>query len=129
MLVIGAHKLEGEIKKLPKPFLIMQRQRKRKRPAGSGEPVTPGGGDSSSKRRASGSGLQTPMSGGRATPTPNSVDSSSNSSSTGLVSPSLRQAEEEQDGGSTEYIVVGIVRQKLLFQNRPKPIVSKHLIR
>lgn len=125
MLVIGAHKLEGEIKKLPKPFLIMQKQRRRERPAGSGEPVTPGGGYSSSKRRVSGSGLQTPMSNGRATPTPNSVDSCS----TGLVSPSPRQEEEEQDGGNTEFIVVGIVHQKLLFQNRPKPIVSKHLIR
>jgi hypothetical protein len=68
VLVIGAHKLEGEIRKLPKPFLIMQKQRKRKRPA-EGEPVTPGGGGSSSSNNkrmaAAASGAQTPLSGGR----------------------------------------------------------------
>lgn len=140
MLVIGAHKLEGEIRALPKPFLIMQKQRpatnKRKRPASGGsgnEPVTPGGGEGSGSSKRLTSGLQTPLSGGRAaTPTPSSVDSSDTN---GLASPSPRahgqQEEEEQDGasGGTEYMVVGIVRQKLLFQNRPKPVVSKHLLR
>jgi len=61
-----------------------------------------------------------------ATPTPDSVDRSS----AGLASPSPGGQGHEQDGGvGTEYAVVGIVRQKLLFQNRPKPIVSKHLIK
>ncbi len=64
MLVIGAHKLEGEIKKLPKPFLIMQKQRKRKRAASvSNDPVTPGGNGDGGKRAALGE--ETPMSGGR----------------------------------------------------------------
>lgn len=63
-----------------------------------------------------------------ATPTPSSVDSSS------LASPSPaakqgHQNEEQDDGSGTEYAVVGVVRHKLLFQNRPKPIVSRGLIR
>jgi hypothetical protein len=37
----------------------------------------------------------------------------------------------EEDGQKecdTEYEVVGMVRQKLLFKERPKPIVSRHLL-
>jgi len=33
-----------------------------------------------------------------------------------------------EEEGDIEYEVVGMVRQKLLFKERPKPIVSRHLL-
>lgn len=36
--------------------------------------------------------------------------------------------EDGEEEGNTEYEVVGVVRQKLLFKERPKPIVSRHLL-
>jgi hypothetical protein len=43
-----------------------------------------------------------------------------------LTGPSRDEGGEEE--GDTEYEVVGMVRQKLLFKERPKPIVSRHLL-
>ena len=41
-------------------------------------------------------------------------------------SPAPMSAPPQED---TEYEVVGVVRQKLLFKERPKPIVSRYLLR
>lgn len=40
----------------------------------------------------------------------------------------LTGSPREEEEGDTEYEVVGMVRQKLLFKERPKPIVSRHLL-
>jgi hypothetical protein len=41
----------------------------------------------------------------------------------------LRSPRPGQAGpASSEYHVVGIIRTKMLFQQRPKPVVSKHLL-
>jgi hypothetical protein len=45
-----------------------------------------------------------------------------------LVPAGEGEGEGSNKACSTEYQVLGVVRQKLLFHQRPKPIVSRHLL-
>ncbi|TFJ82187.1 hypothetical protein NSK_006516 [Nannochloropsis salina CCMP1776] len=85
--------------------------RKRKLPRAG---VTP------EKRRTSGASQQT-----AADTTPSERSSAGSPEGLGDKGQLIRDDETEED---TAYDVVGVVRQKLLFKERPKPLVSRHLV-
>lgn len=105
VLLIGANKLEGSTVKLAKPFLIMDKRRR----AGATE-------DAMDVEGTHGRSGVLAVSGRRASCVPCCL----------VAGGSLESAAKEEE--ETEYQVVGMIKQKLVFNQRPKPIVSKRFL-
>ncbi|XP_065189261.1 chromosome transmission fidelity protein 8 homolog [Sycon ciliatum] len=103
LLVIGHHLLSGKVVKLERPYAIMDKIVKRT--GADGEEVTMVDEDSPS------AAASTSLTEGGA------GDLDDQSSSTGSSAPAT----------STEYVISAVIRKKVIFKIRPKPIVRKRV--
>lgn len=107
VLLIGANKLEGSTVKLAKPFLIMDKRRR----AGATE-------DAMDVEGTHGRSGPLAISGRRTSGVPCCL----------VAGGSLDEESAAKEEEETEYQVVGMIKQKLVFNQRPKPIVSKRFL-
>ncbi|KAG0300250.1 hypothetical protein BGZ98_009333 [Dissophora globulifera] len=134
-LVIGNHRLDGKVMKLDKPLLLIQKQQKSQDPQTKPSSTTHGKGidyamdlDHRSERRSSYSSLP-PSSPGRfdQDDTMTSVTWSDHPAATAAAAPgALDSTDATATAGSEEtvqYDTVAIIRQKILFNTMPVPII------